>query len=769
MTADKVNQGDRREDNIENSSEPQNLSAGVYDSSNRKLWNAAPASSTADRVLAPVTIDGVQQDSGDNRPRRHRKAELEERKPEKESAPGPVAVRADYDSNTGLPTKMYLNDGTTQTYTWSNGILSEVRSSEGYSWKFEFDKWYLYDSERKRTGDSTGFIQFTGRDNGLAVSGRITENDYRELAREMQRELQQKQKPAAEEDDEVIKISTEVKKDAVETDSQGRVKQINYLDGSKRTFDYDKDGELVGVTGPQGKRVRVGHENKWKLEGDEDKNAADMTITVDKDGTFLVKSGDSVESYAAKPDGTDNMDETAEKQNVSTERFNQRALQLFSVIDKDHDDVISDKEMSDAMQNPAFQGEDAQVVAALYKGRNSMRDLSDDDWFADDGTSREDISAMSESMKTRRAFPNEASALQNFSKDPSKWAQIDKDGDGKLTLTDVNAALSSGALDPQMTQALKLLQQRADEIAPRSFNDRILAREQAFTPEQISKYLETAVFDKQRDQALNDVEGALATSSMSLTSELSTRLYRNPDDPLSSIKPDAVRQGSIGDCYFEAPLASLAHRDPAMIKNMIRKNGDGTYTVTFPGSPDKPVTFKEPTQAEMAVFNRGSQHGIWAAVMEKAYGAYIEREGGESKDGTSKPAEKTVPTEAADGGGQEGRVVKLLTGKEMDFYPTNGDINKMREELTRAFSDGQRRLVTAGTPSDAQGDHGKTKDGFPTQHAYAILNFDPNGPGGGQITVRNPWGLKDHTTGGVITITLDQFVRNFSDLQIQKH
>ncbi|MBX9724627.1 MAG: hypothetical protein K2X81_24695, partial [Candidatus Obscuribacterales bacterium] len=78
----------------------------------------------------------------------------------------------------------------------------------------------------------------------------------------------------------------------------------------------------------------------------------------------------------------------------------------------------------------------------------------------------------------------------------------------------------------------------------------------------------------------------------------SNLLYANVDEPLKSITPEAIHQGYIGDCVFEAVLSSMAQSRPALIKEMIKDNDDGTYTVTFPGASDKPVTVSAPTVAE---------------------------------------------------------------------------------------------------------------------------------------------------------------------------
>lgn len=91
-------------------------------------------------------------------------------------------------------------------------------------------------------------------------------------------------------------------------------------------------------------------------------------------------------------------------------------------------------------------------------------------------------------------------------------------------------------------------------------------------------------------------------------------------------KPKAsdIRQGSIGDCYLIASLESIVRKDPSMIYNMIKDNGDQTVTVRLfdvKGSgknkvfTPKFITFEKslPSHGNTAI---GSG---WVQMLEKAY------------------------------------------------------------------------------------------------------------------------------------------------------
>ncbi len=51
-------------------------------------------------------------------------------------------------------------------------------------------------------------------------------------------------------------------------------------------------------------------------------------------------------------------------------------------------------------------------------------------------------------------------------------------------------------------------------------------------------------------------------------------------------------------------LAAVAQMTPEIIKKMIVDNKDGTYTVTFPGNKDEPITISAPTETERGSLQR---------------------------------------------------------------------------------------------------------------------------------------------------------------------
>lgn len=124
-----------------------------------------------------------------------------------------------------------------------------------------------------------------------------------------------------------------------------------------------------------------------------------------------------------------------------------------------------------------------------------------------------------------------------------------------------------------------------------------------------------------------------------------------------------VRQGLIGDCYFVAVLAAIARVRPDLIRDMVRDNGDGTYTVTFQirqgfsglfgAYSDKTVTVDGTFwQSDGSPIYAGPGDSgpdgaeLWVMVIEKAWaelhGGYGEITGG-NVDGNARTALTGTP------------------------------------------------------------------------------------------------------------------------------
>lgn len=234
--------------------------------------------------------------------------------------------------------------------------------------------------------------------------------------------------------------------------------------------------------------------------------------------------------------------------------------------------------------------------------------------------------------------------------------------------------------------------------------------------------------------------------------------FAEGDGDGNPVHPNDVRQGGLGDCWVLAGLAAVARTHPDVVRNAVRDNGDGTYTVTFyeprswydPRGPKKvevTVTSDFPMKDGNPVFAKPGDSvdddpELWVMIVEKAYAQY---KGG---------------YDALDSGGPPEEFLEALTGQDADI---DGDSKyekwrgKDMDGMADAFEDG--KPIVAGTHGDPKGQ--LLKDGkLVTGHAYWVSGVDRKNK---TVTVQNPWGYDDK---GGITMTWEEFEQNFSQVTI---
>ena len=197
--------------------------------------------------------------------------------------------------------------------------------------------------------------------------------------------------------------------------------------------------------------------------------------------------------------------------------------------------------------------------------------------------------------------------------------------------------------------------------------------------------------------------------------------------------------------------------DPASIAKMIKDNGNGTFTVTFPGH--KPVTVTAPTDGELLVGASAGSNGTWATLLEKAYAKAKNSEAWISRDDPMNKVE----------GGATGEGISDLSGRPVD----SDDLmltrkSTTRKKLQKALSAG--KMVVASVSKDII-----STSPIPSGHAYTVLDYNPKTD---IITLRNPWGqgetkgkdgqAKDGNDNGVFEMTLDEFDKTFSIISYEE-
>jgi hypothetical protein len=234
---------------------------------------------------------------------------------------------------------------------------------------------------------------------------------------------------------------------------------------------------------------------------------------------------------------------------------------------------------------------------------------------------------------------------------------------------------------------------------------------------------------------------------------MSTETRPAPSSPPDgSIDYRTCRQGMRDDCWFISALVCLAFKRPDDVRNMIRANADGSYTVAFPGKDAVDVRSEE---------GACTCEGVWAPVIEAAAGKFF--------DVTS-----TRVLEFGEG-------ITLLTGYSTKWssnvtgagfgwlIPILGDDNTLEAMLHAAEE--QRSVVVLGG-SDGYWTTVKV-DGLANRHCYAILAYEADAQ---HARLRDPRGNDDCIPNrkkpgygpGEFWLTLDEVESSFCGLAIEK-
>ena len=260
-----------------------------------------------------------------------------------------------------------------------------------------------------------------------------------------------------------------------------------------------------------------------------------------------------------------------------------------------------------------------------------------------------------------------------------------------------------------------------------------------------------------------------------------TELYKTGSvgavDEKTGIHWNDVSQGGVGDCYFLSAIGAVAKADPNLLKKLIKGPfKDGSYEVTLHIKEDKFFDFQEKrtphtvrVTSEFLVDSNGNpiyakagDQELWVMLLEKAYALLR----GKEQTDMAHHGKSYDSLEA--GWGEEG--IEVLTGKEASMlWVPNMKKEDVKAQILSALAD-KRPIATGTIEGPAQGVKASkvqaeaAKANLVFLHEYFVLAFD-----GSKMTLQNPWN-DEHVDGdgrGDITITLDQYMVWFRDLNIQ--
>lgn len=237
------------------------------------------------------------------------------------------------------------------------------------------------------------------------------------------------------------------------------------------------------------------------------------------------------------------------------------------------------------------------------------------------------------------------------------------------------------------------------------------------------------------------------------------------DAPLTAngATADDVKQGSIGNCYVPASLAAVAHADSADIDEIIRDNGDGTFTVRlYPvdnGSIGDPVFLDvdadlhlgwggAPRYASTTGWTGGVKE-LWVSLIEKAYALY---RGG---------------YEVVAQGGSVGVMQSHLLGRpNVEHWTNQRSADQMWDALLAGVR--EKRAMSAGT-FGTQESARYNGTGVHANHAYSVLGAEMDN-GQRYVILRNPWGSGEPSGNGrddgVFRLPVERFLELYQVLNV---
>ncbi|TNE50665.1 MAG: hypothetical protein EP343_07315 [Deltaproteobacteria bacterium] len=230
-------------------------------------------------------------------------------------------------------------------------------------------------------------------------------------------------------------------------------------------------------------------------------------------------------------------------------------------------------------------------------------------------------------------------------------------------------------------------------------------------------------------------------------------------------KSSDVKQGSLGNCYFCAAAAAVAHVHPEVIENMMTDNGDGTYTVTFNVETPPDSGTYEPQSVTVdgelyvshgnnptyggSTTNSGNRETMemWFPILEKAFsqlnnGSYQNIESGWSH-----------------------KAMMMLTGATVNdehFLP-NKNLDDLFASLMEAQENGWPGSAVTYTKNSSEGSRYSGSRIY-ADHAYSVLGAKEEN-GQRYVQLRNPWGNSepgnDGKNDGIFWLELEQFPHYF--------
>ncbi len=443
---------------------------------------------------------------------------------------------------------------------------------------------------------------------------------------------------------------------------------------------------------------------------------------------------------------------------------------VFTQLDTDNNEFISKAEINKALLDPKYKGIKALALKIMKSDGDTLQTLSNDEWgYENDGISKKDLDKFAEQYPKYAKEMIEALNLSSLG--IAHFNEIDKDGDNFISKGELNNAIDTRLFkDDSSEELLKAIKKKFDDLKNVS-NDE-WGHESSVTKLDFLNFGESIGAKYDYPAGFRPLGLSFGVDKHLLPA--SNELFANRNDPVSSVRPEAIEQGNIGDCAYMSAVGAMAasNQGKQQILNMIRevgidKNGSKIFEVKFPGLKGEKIEVVEPIDAEKLLYAQQTPYGIWPLVLEKAYAIHMN--GG--KTDTNSPVQETLHA----GGVNDAHDLEVLTGKAAHILEISArDKDNIHKILTASVADGKPLTATiygadATLYGQITGESKSDDTGLPAKHRYSLIGYDAEK----QIITfmdpkrsSKPYGQVNDPSlpHGVFTLTLDRYIKNFSTL-----
>lgn len=242
---------------------------------------------------------------------------------------------------------------------------------------------------------------------------------------------------------------------------------------------------------------------------------------------------------------------------------------------------------------------------------------------------------------------------------------------------------------------------------------------------------------------------------------------------ISKVSEHDIQQGKRNVCYFLSGLAGLAyHKREEDILNLIEKNRDNTYTVSFPGiSKNNKFTVAFPTDEDLnKLIYRGENGSAWVAIMVNAYHKYGASGG--------RPFKHKFAKNYVSDYGLTWEGIETQTGNKADSYLLDTyNTQKLMSKVKNALNNNKVIEIDTflkgniSTPLNPK----KNQFKFSRAHILSVIGLDEQKQ---TLTIRDPYGefevyndkgvaVVDASTDGVMNIPIKDLKKYFLDISIE--